>query len=210
MFGLPLVSPVHRWYRGWTTIIVLLDSTYTAFLVPILVGFQISDVTWTWGAYVDLAAGALTSRVRSGRFQALLHQARHQLDASAAAAQSALGQPAGSASPAVIGACGISLRRAPCAVFRKATAAACKGGDGRMRRRILLCRVLAGLPRGLCRRVQRPAQAHHGRRRNRALLCPQGPLPDRPAHGRRLGGPGAHIPQPRACMVPIAAAASGS
>ena len=58
IFGLPLISPVKPWYRLWSTVIVLLDSTYTAFLVPILVGFQVSDVSWTWGAYIDLIAGA--------------------------------------------------------------------------------------------------------------------------------------------------------
>ena len=38
--------------------IVLLDSTYTAFLVPFLVGFQVSDDSWTWGAYIELIGGA--------------------------------------------------------------------------------------------------------------------------------------------------------
>ena len=59
VFGLPLINPLNQIYRIWNTIIIILDSTYTAFLVPILVGFNVSDVTWTWGCIVDLACGAL-------------------------------------------------------------------------------------------------------------------------------------------------------
>ena len=79
MFGLPLISPTHRWYGFWTTIIVILDSTYTAFCVPILVGFQVSDVTWTWGAYVDLVCGA------SLRIAALILCKKHRMRAHPAA-----------------------------------------------------------------------------------------------------------------------------
>lgn len=41
----------------WTSWILLLDLVYTAFLVPILVGFQVPDIGWGWGCYVNLIAG---------------------------------------------------------------------------------------------------------------------------------------------------------
>ncbi len=37
----------------WTQIILLLDLSYTAFLVPILVGFEVSDVDWGYGAALN-------------------------------------------------------------------------------------------------------------------------------------------------------------
>ena len=63
MFGLPLISPLNEVYSAWNTIIILLDSTYTAFLVPILVGFNVSDVTWTWGCIIDLVCGVPLPRL---------------------------------------------------------------------------------------------------------------------------------------------------
>lgn len=57
MFGLPLLTPLARWYGWWSNFILLLDATYTAFIVPILVGFQVSDVNLSWGCYIDLFAG---------------------------------------------------------------------------------------------------------------------------------------------------------
>ena len=44
VFGLPLGSPLTRLYKSWSTLILMLDLVYTAFLVPILVGFEVSDV----------------------------------------------------------------------------------------------------------------------------------------------------------------------
>ena len=38
----------------------MLDLVYTAFLVPILVGFEISDVDFGWGCLVNLIAGMHT------------------------------------------------------------------------------------------------------------------------------------------------------
>ena len=35
----------------------MLDLVYTAFLVPILVGFEVSDVDFGWGCLVNLIAG---------------------------------------------------------------------------------------------------------------------------------------------------------
>ena len=54
--------------------IVLLGSTHTAFLVPILVGFQVLNVSWIWGAYIALIAGACHSQ--TGHVVLLLDSAR--------------------------------------------------------------------------------------------------------------------------------------
>lgn len=40
------------WVLLWTQLILGLDLTYTAFLVPILVGFEVSDVDWGWGTHL--------------------------------------------------------------------------------------------------------------------------------------------------------------
>ncbi|KAK9804836.1 hypothetical protein WJX72_007920 [[Myrmecia] bisecta] len=57
IFWLPLINPRKRSYVLWTNIILLMDLTYTAFLVPILVGFEVSAVNFGWGCYIDLIAG---------------------------------------------------------------------------------------------------------------------------------------------------------
>jgi hypothetical protein len=38
--SLPIVSPFARWYRAWRWIILALDATYAAFLVPIHAAMQ--------------------------------------------------------------------------------------------------------------------------------------------------------------------------
>ena len=38
----------------------MLDLVYTAFLVPMLVGFELSDVDFGWGCLVNLIAGAIS------------------------------------------------------------------------------------------------------------------------------------------------------
>lgn len=43
----------------------MLDLIYTAFLVPILVGFEISDVDFGWGCLVNLIAGMHSSTVHT-------------------------------------------------------------------------------------------------------------------------------------------------
>ena len=43
----------------------MLDLVYTAFLVPVLVGFELSDVDFGWGCLVNLIAGAASSRTWS-------------------------------------------------------------------------------------------------------------------------------------------------
>ena len=58
IFGLPLLSPLHQVYSLWANWILLLDCTYTALLVPVLVGYKVSDVNFSWGCYIDLIAGS--------------------------------------------------------------------------------------------------------------------------------------------------------
>jgi hypothetical protein len=53
-----LGSPLTTAYKTWSSLILLLDLTYTAFLIPVLVGFEISDVDFGWGCLVNLIAGA--------------------------------------------------------------------------------------------------------------------------------------------------------
>ncbi|GAB4813507.1 hypothetical protein N2152v2_000553 [Parachlorella kessleri] len=57
IFGLPLLSCCTRWYRLWSMWILILDLTYSAFLLPISVGFLVNDLEWTWACIVDLVAG---------------------------------------------------------------------------------------------------------------------------------------------------------
>ena len=79
IFGLPVMVPTNPIYNAWCMVILLLggtlqvlvsclsgcvltnkcaDLTYTAFVVPIGVGFSISDTTLTWAAVCDFVAGA--------------------------------------------------------------------------------------------------------------------------------------------------------
>ncbi len=37
--------------------ILALDLIYTAFLIPILVAFEVPDIGWTWGCIINLIAG---------------------------------------------------------------------------------------------------------------------------------------------------------
>jgi hypothetical protein len=40
VFGLPMLSCCTRGYRSWSMVILILDLTYSAFILPISVGFQ--------------------------------------------------------------------------------------------------------------------------------------------------------------------------
>ena len=51
----------------WTSWILLLDLVYTAFLVPILVGFQVPDIGWGWGCFVNLIAGVASGPMRGAQ-----------------------------------------------------------------------------------------------------------------------------------------------
>lgn len=55
--GLPVMSPDTLWYHWWSTLIMLLDLSYAAFLVPIGVGFNIPGQNWNWDATFDFVAG---------------------------------------------------------------------------------------------------------------------------------------------------------
>ncbi|KAK9809148.1 hypothetical protein WJX72_010205 [[Myrmecia] bisecta] len=59
IFWLPVISPYNRYYHVWSTLVLLVDLSYTAFVVPIGVGFSISDTRLTWAAVCDFAAGAV-------------------------------------------------------------------------------------------------------------------------------------------------------
>lgn len=59
IFGLPLLNPLARWYKTWTSFIFLLDLVYTAFLIPMLVAFEVPDIGWGWGCIINLVAGGL-------------------------------------------------------------------------------------------------------------------------------------------------------
>ena len=51
------MRPQNKVYQYWCLMVLVLDCTYTAFIVPIGVGFSISDVTFTWAAVCDFVAG---------------------------------------------------------------------------------------------------------------------------------------------------------
>ncbi|CAL8465088.1 g4623 [Coccomyxa elongata] len=57
IFGLPLISPLSRCAKYWSTLILALDLVYTAFLIPVLVAFEVPDTNWTWGCIINLTAG---------------------------------------------------------------------------------------------------------------------------------------------------------
>ncbi|CAL8463823.1 g3357 [Coccomyxa elongata] len=59
LFGLPIISPFSAFARTWSGVILGLDLVYTAFLIPILVAFEVPDVGWTWGCFINLIAGTL-------------------------------------------------------------------------------------------------------------------------------------------------------
>ena len=69
IFGLPVVRPQNILYHYWCIMVLLLDCTYTAFVVPIGVGFSVSDVTFTWAAVCDFVAGVLYSADMIVNFQ---------------------------------------------------------------------------------------------------------------------------------------------
>ncbi|KAK9814109.1 hypothetical protein WJX72_000796 [[Myrmecia] bisecta] len=58
IFGLPLLSPLSQFARVWASFVLTLDLTYVAFIVPITVAFQVSDLAFTWAGIVNLVAGA--------------------------------------------------------------------------------------------------------------------------------------------------------
>ncbi|KAK9797413.1 hypothetical protein WJX73_008201 [Symbiochloris irregularis] len=57
--GLPIISPYNYYYHKWAFIILLLDLSYAAFVVPIGVGFSVLNTQWTWVAVCDFVAGMM-------------------------------------------------------------------------------------------------------------------------------------------------------
>ncbi|KAA6419227.1 MAG: cation channel family, partial [Trebouxia sp. A1-2] len=55
--GLPVINPYTRLYGWWCAFVLFTDATYTAFVVPIGVGFNTSSVQWDWVGYFDFIAG---------------------------------------------------------------------------------------------------------------------------------------------------------
>lgn len=54
---LPIWNPYSKLYWCWCTYVLLMDATYTAFVVPIAVAFDTSNVAWDWAGYLDFIAG---------------------------------------------------------------------------------------------------------------------------------------------------------
>ena len=65
MCGLPMLNPRNRAYKVWAFMLIALDAIYTAYIVPISVGFRVSDTQWNWVAVTDFTAGALHMLVLS-------------------------------------------------------------------------------------------------------------------------------------------------
>ncbi len=59
--GFPILSPTSQLYWFWSLYVLLMDATYTAFVVPIAVGFDASDEVWNWAGYLDFIAGKQSS-----------------------------------------------------------------------------------------------------------------------------------------------------
>ncbi len=59
--GWPVINPYNSVYSWWCFYVLLTDATYTAFIVPIAVGFDTSDEAWNWVGYCDFIAGEALS-----------------------------------------------------------------------------------------------------------------------------------------------------
>ena len=53
-----MFNPRNKVYKVWATMLIAMDAIYTAFIVPISVGFRASDTQWNWIAVTDFTAGA--------------------------------------------------------------------------------------------------------------------------------------------------------
>ena len=61
--GVPVGNPYSKLYCCWCAYILLLDASYTAFIVPIGVGFDTSYQQWNWTGYLDFIAGKLSAQM---------------------------------------------------------------------------------------------------------------------------------------------------
>ena len=52
-----MINPYTTLYGWWCAFVLFTDATYTAFVVPIGVGFNTSSVQWDWVGYFDFIAG---------------------------------------------------------------------------------------------------------------------------------------------------------
>jgi len=52
-----VINPYTKLYGWWCAFVLFTDATYTAFVVPIGVGFNTSSVQWDWVGYFDFIAG---------------------------------------------------------------------------------------------------------------------------------------------------------
>ncbi|CAG9460821.1 unnamed protein product [Pedinophyceae sp. YPF-701] len=59
MLGLPMVSPSTDFVRYWTLLILVVDSVYSAFIVPITVAFDLNPASWSWASVCDFVAGVI-------------------------------------------------------------------------------------------------------------------------------------------------------
>ncbi len=57
IIGLPTHSPLKPAYKFWSSVVLLLDVTYTAFIIPLGVGFNSENNSWDWFGIVDFIAG---------------------------------------------------------------------------------------------------------------------------------------------------------
>ncbi len=57
MCWLPMINPRNKVYKVWAFMLIALDAIYTAFIVPVSVGFRVSDTQWNWVAVTDFTAG---------------------------------------------------------------------------------------------------------------------------------------------------------
>ncbi len=53
----PTIHPMSKFALAWSLITMLVDATYTAFLVPIGIAFHFRAETFSWYNAVDIAAG---------------------------------------------------------------------------------------------------------------------------------------------------------
>ena len=52
-----MINPRNKVYKVWAFLLIALDAIYTAFIVPVSVGFRVSDTQWNWVAVTDFTAG---------------------------------------------------------------------------------------------------------------------------------------------------------
>lgn len=63
LIGLPIIPAAHPFTRTWNAIAFLVDGTYTAVLLPMLVGFRSVSNFNNWSGIIELIAGTLLSAV---------------------------------------------------------------------------------------------------------------------------------------------------